>query len=193
MIIKNAVELSHEYLAKVIQPGDTVVDATVGNGHDTLFLAKSVGKNGCVYGFDIQKEAINNTEKKLASCDENEQVKLICKGHHELNAFISDSTEIKAAVFNLGYLPSGDKTIVTRPETTIQAVQSIQERLHKHGLIVLVVYPGHPEGKIEADAVLDYVKHLDQKQWRVLKYEMFNQINNPPFLIVIEGVLIEGV
>ncbi|MFC0611479.1 class I SAM-dependent methyltransferase [Scopulibacillus daqui] len=185
-MIKGAVEFSHHCLSKVIQPGDTVVDATAGNGHDTLFLAKLVGKSGRVYGFDIQEEAIKNTEKRLADDGENEQVTLICRSHHELKNVIPGDSDIKAAVFNLGYLPKGDKKIVTRPETTIEALQSLQERLHTDGLIVLVVYPGHPEGKIEADALLDYAKQLDQKHWQVLKYEIMNQMNNPPFLIAIE-------
>ncbi|MTT32555.1 methyltransferase domain-containing protein [Terrilactibacillus sp. BCM23-1] len=186
MILKGNIQMAHDILLKAIERGDVVIDATVGNGHDTLFLANAVGEEGLVYGFDIQEQAIENTKKRLIEAGKNQQVKLILDGHHRLEQYIDENTNIKAAIFNLGYLPKGDKTIVTKPDTTIKAVKAIQNRLVIGGVIALVIYPGHPEGTVEANTLLPFFKSLDQHFWRVIKIDMFNQVHEPPFLIVLE-------
>lgn len=185
MILKNMISFGQELLSKVIETGDIAIDATVGNGHDTAFLAKQVGDSGHVYGFDIQTQAIMNTREKLEVEHLLKRVTLIQDSHHKLQDYLAD-IKIKGAMFNLGYLPGGDKSIVTVPETTIQAVQWLTEALESGGLIVVIVYPGHPEGKVESDAFLHYVSTLDQHQFSVLNYEFVNRQNNPPYLIAIE-------
>lgn len=188
-VIKGAIPFAHELLIKIISPGDIVVDGTAGNGHDTLFLAQTVGENGHVYGFDIQKTAIQRTRERLEKAGYSNQVSLFNDSHHRLNQLLPEQQQVKAAIFNLGYLPSGNKGIVTRAETTCSAVTALQSRLVKGGLIVIVFYPGHPEGKEEASVLLPFFKSLDQKNWQVLKYDMFNQLNDPPFLIAIEKIM----
>lgn len=175
-------------LSKAVQAGDVVVDATAGNGHDTLFLAKLVGDGGRVYSFDIQQKAIDNTKNRLKEHGLEERCFLICSGHENIPSFIPPiyHGRIKAAVFNLGYLPGGDKSIVTKPETTIHAVEGLLDILAPGGIIVLVVYHGHPEGKRERDMLLQYASRLDQKLFHVLRYEFINQKNDPPFIIAIE-------
>lgn len=185
-MIENALSYSHSLLKRTIINGDYVIDATVGNGGDTVLLAKLVGKKGHVFGFDIQSQAIKTTKEKLILTSLLEQVTLYNEGHENLDLFIPKTSEIAAAVFNLGYLPKGDKQIITKGETTIQAVKSILPRLRKGGLLILTVYSGHPGGDLEKEAILTFSKKLSQDLYSVLYYGFINQKNSPPFLIVIE-------
>lgn len=94
--------------------------------------------------------------------------------------------KVTGAVFNLGYLPGGDKDIVTRPKTTILALNQILEMMAPEGILVLVIYHGHPEGAVERDYILRYVERLDQNYVHVLRYQFMNQLNNPPFIVALE-------
>lgn len=171
-----------------VQEGDIAVDATIGNGHDTLYLAERVGKTGHVFGFDIQAQALENTRKRLKEHNAYEQVTLFHASHDKLIEKIPAHVhgQITGAIFNLGYLPSGDKRIVTKPDSTIRAVDQLLQIMAPEGIIVLVIYHGHPEGAIERDVLLEYVQTLDQQKAHVLRYEFINQINNPPFIVAIE-------
>jgi SAM-dependent methyltransferase len=175
-------------LEKAVSPGDIAIDATCGNGHDTAFLAQLVGENGKVFGFDIQKAAIDNTFSRLKERGLEQQVELVHAGHELLKQHIPSKYygRITGAVFNLGYLPGGDKSIVTKPDTTISAVEQLLEIMAPEGIIVLVIYHGHEQGAVERDLLLSYVRSLDQQIAHVLKYQFINQINNPPFIIAIE-------
>jgi len=171
---------------QVVDPGDTVIDATVGNGHDTVYLAKLVGSHGHVFGFDIQQRAIDNTAKALQAARLTPQVTLTLAGHETVGKLLTAEQPVKCAVFNLGYLPGGDKNIVTKPATTLSAVKTIQQQLVTNGVIILLLYAGHPGGQQEAQAVIDYVSRLDQHRFQVLRYHFINQINFPPDLIAIQ-------
>ncbi|MCA9767140.1 MAG: 16S rRNA (cytosine(1402)-N(4))-methyltransferase [Carnobacterium sp.] len=185
-MIENALRYSHTLLKNTVINGDKVIDATVGNGGDTVFLAKLVGKTGHVFGFDIQSQAIETTKEKLLLTSLLEQVSLYNDGHENLNLYLPKNIEIAAAVFNLGYLPKGDKNIITEGDTTIRAVENILPRLRKGGLLLLTVYSGHPGGESERNTVLDFTKCLPQDLYTVLYYGFINQKNSPPFLIVVE-------
>lgn len=167
-------------------PGDTVIDATVGNGGDTLMLAERVGKNGKVIGFDIQDAAIANTTEKLKIHNLLDRVFLYQEGHENLLSHYSEENSVSAIVFNLGYLPKGDKSIITSPDTTIKAIESSLTVLKKDGLLLIMIYYGHKGGLKEKESVLNFVKDLPQSTYQVLKYEFINQKNYPPFLIAIE-------
>ncbi|MFX3675035.1 MAG: class I SAM-dependent methyltransferase [Paenisporosarcina sp.] len=169
-------------LKSAVSPGDTVIDATAGNGYDTLFLAQLVGPTGHVYAFDVQKTAIDSTLLRLG--EHRNHATVIQTGHEMISSYVTD--EISAAVFNLGYLPGSDHEIITRPETTIKAIESCLHLLKVGGLVVLVVYQGHVGGEVERDFLLDYVKSLPQSYVHVLKYEFINQQNHPPFVLAIE-------
>lgn len=93
---------------------------------------------------------------------------------------------ITGAVFNLGYLPGGDKTIVTRPRTTISAIEQLIDMMAPEGIIILVIYHGHPEGAVERDYILRYLKTIDQNTAHILQYQFINQANRPPFIVAIE-------
>ncbi|MCD8842702.1 tRNA (mnm(5)s(2)U34)-methyltransferase [Staphylococcus gallinarum] len=184
MKIERILPFAKSLITSHVNSESIVIDATCGNGHDTLFLAEQV-PDGKVYGFDIQKTAIQNTFERTKHLD---NVTLIQDGHEHVQTYISptDYGHIDAAIFNLGYLPKGDKSVVTKPQTTIAAIEDIFQILSKEGIIILVIYHGHPEGKIEKDALFDYLTQIDQEQAHVLQYQFINQQNNPPFICAIE-------
>lgn len=185
-MLKTSLRYSHDLLKEVIELGDYVVDATMGNGNDTLFLAQLVGETGRVYGFDVQEQALINTQKRLEEHQCLTQATLLLQGHETLGEVISKDEVISAAVFNLGYLPKSDKSIVTNEKTTIKALHALLDRLKDTGRIVLVIYDGHDEGKLEKKEVLQFVESLPQEMFSVLNYQFINQRNNPPSLICIE-------
>ena len=162
-----------------INKNDIVVDMTIGNGHDTLFLA---GISKKVFGFDIQSIAVDNTIKLL---DKNNvyNYELFCVSHDKINEVLWEyKHNIKLILFNLGYLPCGDKSITTNHESTLKAVINSLDMLDNNGLILIVFYP-HPEGKLEAQVVLDYLKqnNIGYKEYR-------NTINEEaPYLVVIRN------
>ena len=177
--MKKPLEMAHDFLAQVITKDDVVVDATMGNGHDTLFLAKLAKQ---VYAFDIQEQALEKTGQRLQEAGLT-NVELLLQGHETVDQFV---TEVKAAIFNLGYLPSADKNIITKPQTTIEALEKLCRMLIKGGRIAIMIYYGHEGGDIERDAVMDFVSQLPQQEYTATIYRTLNQINNPPFLVMIE-------
>lgn len=181
------IQYSHQLLQQSIEKGDLAIDATCGNGHDTLVLSELVGENGKVLAFDIQEQAIKSTEKKLAD-HQKENVKLILDSHENLGQYLQDEKRIGGAIFNLGYLPRSDKKIITKGDSTIRALKVILKHLKNKGIAVLVVYHGHQGGSEEKEQLLQYVSHLDQKYFQVLRYGYINQINNPPFVLAIKKI-----
>lgn len=175
-------------IKKTVTCGDVVIDGTVGNGHDTVFLADLVGSSGRVYGFDIQETALLSAKERLLEKKLVDRVTLIKMGHENLRASIPEEVQrkIKGAIFNLGYLPGGDKKITTKAATTISAVQQLLEVMPSEGIIVLVIYHGHAEGAMERDELLEYCQQIDQQKAHILQYQFINQKNNPPFIVAIE-------
>ncbi|SOC36645.1 class I SAM-dependent methyltransferase [Ureibacillus acetophenoni] len=184
MKLQRVLQYAKFLLTESIEKGEVVVDATAGNGHDTLFLAELVGENGHVYSFDIQQDAVNATINRLKESGLENRATVILDGHQHVTKYFSG--EIAGAVFNLGYLPGANHEIITKGETTIQAIEGLLNLLKVNGMIVLVIYHGHEGGKAERDAVLNYVSNLPQKYVQVLKYEFLNQKNDPPFIVAIE-------
>ncbi len=177
------IHLSHQFIREVIQPGDVVVDATLGNGHDALFLSKLVGAKGFVYGFDVQKEAVESATKKMgeAGCD---VFQFFLAGHENMVNEVEPGVAV--VMFNLGYLPKADKAVITTVETTIPALEQALHLLKKGGLISIMCYPGHAGGDVESEAVEAWSSELAREDNRVAKYALLNAPNNPPFLIMIE-------
>jgi predicted methyltransferase len=185
-ILKNSLSQSHELISRVVCNGDTVVDATAGNGNDTAFLAKLVGTGGQVYSFDIQQSALDTTRNKLEAENFMDRVKLINDGHQNMLKYVKEP--IKAAMFNLGYLPGGDHNIGTRADTTIEAIKSSMELLVPHGIISIVVYYGGDSGFDEKNEVMNYIRTIDCKKFTVMQTEFVNQINCPPIFVCVERI-----
>lgn len=184
MNLRAVLPFAHDTLRKVVRPGDYVVDATCGNGHDTLLLAELVGVNGHVLGFDIQQVAVDATKTRLENAAVSSQVELICASHASIPEYAT--TSVRAAIFNLGYLPGGDKKITTTADSTLLSIQHLMELLEVGGVIILVIYHGHPEGKQEKQAVVRFCENISQQEFHVLSYQFINQQNDAPFVIVIE-------
>lgn len=184
MKLQRVLQYAKSLLTSSIENGEMAVDATAGNGHDTLFLANLVGESGHVYAFDIQQEAIDATKKRLEDSGVTNRASVILDGHEHISTYIQD--EVAGAIFNLGYLPGAAHHVITKGNTTIQALEQLLRLLKVGGIIVLVVYHGHEGGKEERDEVLDYVSSLPQKYVHVLRYEFINQQNDPPFIIALE-------
>ena len=183
-MLGNSLSLGKEYLKKAVKSGDTVIDATCGNGFDTLFLKELVGDEGKVYGFDIQEIALENTMKLLKEKGQENSVVLNLCSHSELDKFVKEP--VKAVVFNLGYLPKGDHSIMTVPETTVVAIEKALEVLEDNGIITIMIYHGGDSGFLERDELMKYLERLDSKRYSVLVHNFINQINYPPILAVIE-------
>lgn len=171
-------ELAHLLITHIVKVGSRVVDATAGNGHDTLFLSKLVGDTGKVFAYDIQELAIKNT-KELTKNQTN--IEYFLKSHE----FI-DQSNLDLVLFNLGYLPNGDKVITTNKDTTIKSITNLLQRFDENPnmYIFIVAYPGHKEGNEESMELLSFTKQIDSKNLLVTTYIPHNQ-NNAPFLITI--------
>lgn len=185
-IFVNAVEISKEICRLKLNSGDTAVDCTMGNGNDTAFLCSLVGEDGRVYAFDIQESAVINTRKKLRELSFLDRARLILDGHQNVDRYVKE--KVKLVMFNLGYLPKGNHEITTKKETTIEAVEKCMSLLDSNGIILLVIYWGHENGKEEKEALESYASKLNQREYNVAQISFTNQINNPPELICIEKV-----
>lgn len=173
--------MAKRFLAKVVTLGDHVIDATAGNGNETHYLAQLVGDCGCVYAFDVQQAALLATARKLGPLQS--RVKLIHDGHENALQYVQQP--IAAATFNLGYLPYTDTGITTEAQTTIQAIDEILKSLKCGGIITISVYEGHDGGK-ESQALLAHLCQLPQAAVHVARYELINQRNNAPYLLLLE-------
>ncbi|MGI6066699.1 MAG: class I SAM-dependent methyltransferase [Bacillota bacterium] len=181
-IAPRAVEICHYFLKKVVIQGDKVVDATAGNGYDTLLLAKLVGDSGKVYSFDIQEKAIEETRRRLNELGLLHRVELICSDHENLKKYVKQP--IKAIVFNLGYLPGGNKEIVTRGDSTLKALEDSLDMLFPGGVICLVVYWGHEGGPEEKEMIESFISQLSPLQWDVINISFSNKIKAPVVIAV---------
>ena len=175
-------EAAHTLLRERVKPGHHVVAATLGNGHDTIFLADLVGPLGHVDSFDIQVAAIESTQRKLQDRS-TEQVSLHHAGHETMLSLIV--APVQAVMFNLGYLPGADKGVITQAKTTIEALQASVELLSPDGIITIVAYIGHPGGQDEANEVTKFCRSLEQTKFVPTIHK--SPLDNPsaPFLISI--------
>lgn len=186
--LPRAVELAHELLGPRIAGGAQVVDATCGNGHDTLFLAQCVGPSGHVYAFDMQDEAVAGTRRRLREGGiEDGRATIYRESHACLGERLKEAgvSGVDAVMFNLGYLPGGDKTRSTVPGSTLLAMQQALQLLAPSGSVTLVIYSGHPGGPEECAVVGDYCRSLAQEDYQVVEYRFLNQRNHPPVLLAI--------
>lgn len=163
------VEWSHDLIESRVQPGAWVVDATAGNGYDTLLLARLVGTGGRVFAFDVQAAAIEATRARLVEAGLLEICTLICDGHQHMARLLPAEAKgkIAAAMFNLGWLPGQDKTCITRTDSTLAALHTTLEWLQPGGIVTIVVYPNHDGGNDEAKAVADWACALSSKTFEV--------------------------
>lgn len=184
--LRGPVPLSHLLVRSCLKPGDSAIDATCGNGYDTLFLAESVGPDGHVWGFDIQQQALAETGCRLTEAGLSARVTLIHDGHQNLSRHLT--TPVQAVLFNLGYLPGGDRSIITRPETTAPALEESLAVLAPAGALAITIYPGHSGGSDEQQAVERWTTALNPRSYHSWRMAQNNVAADAPYLLFIQKV-----
>jgi len=185
--LKSARFLARDVLSRAVRKGDTVADATMGNGHDTLFLAELVGPEGRVYAFDIQESALASTRKLLSDHGMENRVSLFCRSHAELAAVVPFG--LSAAVFNLGWLPGGDHRVTTLCASTREAVLAALGCLKPGGVVTVCVYPGHPEGEKELEMLIPLFSSLSNREYNVLRQTFLNAGLGAPECFVVQKLM----
>lgn len=175
-------DLQKQFILAHLKEGDTAADFTMGNGHDTEFLSKTVGEKGKIYAFDIQEAAINSTRQNLEKAECPENYTLIHDSHHNCAKYIDG--KIKAGMFNLGYLPGGDKNITTMRDTTMPAIEAAISMLDRDAILCIAIYPGHEEGDLEGKMVTEYLSGLDRFVYSIAQIKIINSPTSPYFMIV---------
>lgn len=168
--------LSQHIIDNFVKNKNVAIDATLGNGYDTDFLSERFDK---VYSFDIQDIAIDNYKNR-----KNGKVKLIKDSHSNFHKYIKENVD--AVMYNLGFLPGGDKSLTTKPESTLKSIECALELLNNGGVVSIAIYVGHEAGKKEEKYILDYVKKLDKKIYGVMLHGVINRSENAPRLVIIE-------
>jgi len=185
--LENPILVNRYWLSQVIRKGDTVIDATLGNGKDFVFLADLVGPKGCVMGYDIQKLAIESSKKawlNFAAHQKNlPEIHFFRKSHEEFEdvSIVLKNRKIKqiqAVVYNLGYLPGEEHNITTQPDTTIGSLSNALSILSNHGIVSIVSYRGHDNG-FETDAIRSFLAELNPKFYTVTELAFINRKNCP--------------
>jgi predicted methyltransferase len=175
-------ELAHRTIANVVQFGDLVVDATAGNGHDTLFLANLTGPTGRVLAVDIQLAAVNITRRRMA---DNKQMHVVVQQQSHADTIALADETVTAMMFNLGYQPGGDKAIVTQPANTTAALDQAAQLLKPGGVITVIAYRGHPGGQPEERAVHRWSEALDDNEYRKTRTASDANNQSSPVLFVV--------
>lgn len=182
--LPRATEFARFLLASHLRPGDTAIDATCGNGHDTLALAEWVGEGGFVLAMDLQAEAVESTRTRLAEAGLGAAVVLTVADHAGLvrkwEELAGGRPAPRAIVLNLGYLPGSGKEVITSAASTLPALAGAVELLASDGLLLCTCYPGHAGGESETSAVRAWMGALPHRTWLVASYEMPNQPARPP-------------
>lgn len=178
-LFQSHIDLAHSYWERLVLPNNTIIDATCGNGHDTLFLASL--NPGTLYACDIQEKAISTTKEKLGEHHQN--VKFVLGCHSSFPEKIEEGS-VKLIVYNLGYLPGGDKAFTTELESTLESIKSARDLIAPGGAISITCYPGHPEGAKEEEKLLEECSKLDPKKWNCCHHRWLNRKNSPSLLFL---------
>lgn len=170
-------KISHYIIDQFLENKNIAIDATLGNGYDTDFLSKKFTK---VYSFEIQKEACKNYSER-----KNKNVIVINNSHHLLKRYITEES-VDCIMYNLGFLPGGNKEITTMSETSLSSIIEGLKLLNHGGLMTICLYRGHDEGKEEENVIIPYLKELPKSKFGVMYHEFLNRSDDAPILIVIE-------
>lgn len=188
MKFDSPISLAHSYWLDYLKIGDTAIDATCGNGHDTLFIAKNVlGINqGQLYSLDIQAQALKEAREKLSknlSPELIERIEFIQSCHSCFPIAIKPKT-VKLIVYNLGYLPGGNKNVTTSFETTLTSIENAMDLVADDGLISITCYPGHHAGKIEQTKIVSFIEQLHPWKWVCCHHIWINRREGPTLFLL---------
>lgn len=185
-LFQSHLDLAHHYWEMILQKGGSVIDATCGNGHDTLKLTQLLPDQEILIGIDIQKAAISQTQEKLKTSLSEQQlsrVHLFCQSHSTFPALCLEHT-IKLIVYNLGYLPGSNKKLTTLTHSTLESLGAALELIAPGGAISITCYPGHDEGAKEEEAILQIVAALSPSLWNVCHHKFLNRKHSPSLLLI---------
>lgn len=185
-LFQSALDLAHGYWSRLVKQGDAVVDATCGNGHDTLVLSKLCGPQGRVWAFDVQEAALEATRKRVGTAP---QLILCHADHADLDKYVDQP--VRLVVYNLGYLPGGDKAQTTCVDSTLRSVQQASDKLLPGGALSITCYPGHQEGAREQEALLHWAESLAQDQWSACHHRWYNRRRGPSLLLIQKSGLLQ--
>lgn len=174
--VGNISDLSHYIIKDFVHNKKVAIDGTLGNGYDTDFLSSLFDK---VYAFDIQKEACENYIAKNKG-----NVNIINDSHHLFNNYINE--KVDCIMYNLGFLPGGNKEITTLHKTSLESIRAGLDILNNGGIMTICIYRGHNEGKLEETCILEYLKTLPKNEFGVMSQAYLNRQSNSPLLVVIE-------
>ncbi len=178
----NLLEIEKNFLIPHIKKGGVAVDFTMGNGHDTLWLSNAVGEAGKVYAFDIQPQALESSRALLERENAPKNYTLILDSHSNVKDYVTE--KICLGMFNLGFLPGGDKSITTKRDTTMVAIEAAIELLDADGALLIAVYPGHAEGTVEGELIDEMLATLNRKELCASKFKIINSPTSPFFFLV---------
>lgn len=178
----NTLSMVHDFLRQSVRPGALCIDATAGKGRDTALLCRLAGEAGRVLAFDIQEEAAAQTRALLETEDLHAEVILDSHAHMEQYA---ETGTVDCVVFNFGRLPGGDPRIFTRADSSVAAIGAGLRLLRPGGVMAIALYYGKENGYEEKDAVLAYLKTLDDRAFSVLCCGWANRRGDPPMPIFI--------
>lgn len=184
-ILTKTTGLAMEMTLKYIEPGDFVIDATCGNGHDTLILSEAVGSFGNVMAIDVQQEAIRSAQELLYESGK-QNVNFVQGNFRNIKELAHENFPGRypaAIVFNLGYLPGGNKALTTETEDSLEAVKQALDLIKQDGIVTVVLYSGHEEGAREKKAILEMAKNLSSKRYHAVYTNMLNQKKAPPEIL----------
>ena len=196
-IIRQTTELALHLVRPYVTPDSAVIDATCGNGHDTLALAEMGPAQ--LYAFDIQEQAVRATTELLqrrgySKSIADGRITVCCQAHEQMGTVVpggdgpdpgDGGAPVRAVIFNLGYLPGGNKEQTTCADSTLAALRAAMELLATDGVICITMYSGHPEGKREKAALLEFASALDAGKWHTAYVSMPNQKHDPPEILLI--------
>lgn len=174
----------HEIFEEFVPAGGVYIDATMGQGQDTLFLCRLAGEGGQVWAFDIQEKALDLTRELLTREGMDKRVRLILCGHEHMDRYLEPES-VDGICFNFGYLPGGDHRIATRPETSVAAVEQGLKLLKPGGMMSLCIYSGGDTGFEERDALLAFLRKLPSRQYTVIQTSYYNRSGHPPLPVFV--------
>jgi SAM-dependent methyltransferase len=185
-LFRSHLDLAHQYWEKLLQAGDWAIDATCGNGHDTLKLAEILkNKNGGVIGIDIQPEAIEKTQHLLGEYD----VELYCQSHADF-PLLAKEKPVRLIVYNLGYLPGGNKAVTTMAESTLTSVRKASALIVPGGAVSITCYQGHAEGAKEQQALLQELAEWPREVWNICHHTFPHRLLAPSLFLIQKSVVI---
>ncbi len=199
---KDHLDRAHRAWRDHLQPGDHVIDATCGNGQDLIALLCEVqpesgldsnNEQALVHGstprpkvfaYDIQARALHNAQYRCQEALSPQQylsIEWILRCHSDLGAN-EENHSISLIVYNLGYLPGGDKSLTTRMDTTLRSLYKAEKILRSGGAISVMCYPGHEEGYPEWRAIRQWAMHLPSKLWSICEHRWLNRQRSPVWI-----------